>query len=316
MDLGLTDKVAVVTGGSVGIGLGVARAFAREGAHVLIAARDRDRAEAPPPAIAGDVRRHRAPRTPATSPPPTGCASLVEAAAAAGGADILVNNAGTGSNETILEAPDDKWQAYWDLHVMAAVRLARGLVPLMERPRRRRDPEQRLDLRGAAALVRADLQRDQVGADDAVEDHGDRVHPEEHPGELHQPRPDPHAGLGQDREAALRRRLGGLPAVGRRRARADQALRHRRGAGRLLRLPLLRRAPATRSAPPTSSTAACSAQSEEISDGRCPVARALPKLPRARRPARPTPAPTSRPASCTSASATSTAPTCRSISTG
>jgi NAD(P)-dependent dehydrogenase (short-subunit alcohol dehydrogenase family) len=42
-----------------------------------------------------------------------------------------VNNAGTGSNETILEAPDEKWQAYWDLHVMAAVRLARGMVPMM-----------------------------------------------------------------------------------------------------------------------------------------------------------------------------------------
>ena len=46
-----------------------------------------------------------------------------------GGADILVNNAGAGSNETIMEAPDEKWQLYWELHVMAAVRLARGLVP-------------------------------------------------------------------------------------------------------------------------------------------------------------------------------------------
>jgi NAD(P)-dependent dehydrogenase (short-subunit alcohol dehydrogenase family) len=49
------------------------------------------------------------------------------------GVDILINNAGTGSNETILEAPDEKWQYYWDLHVMAAVRLARGLVPLMRK---------------------------------------------------------------------------------------------------------------------------------------------------------------------------------------
>ena len=49
------------------------------------------------------------------------------------GVDILINNAGTGSNETILDAPDEKWQYYWDLHVMAAVRLARGLVPLMRK---------------------------------------------------------------------------------------------------------------------------------------------------------------------------------------
>ncbi len=48
-----------------------------------------------------------------------------------GGVDILINNAGTGSNEKIMTAPDEKWQYYWDLHVMAAVQLARGLVPLM-----------------------------------------------------------------------------------------------------------------------------------------------------------------------------------------
>jgi NAD(P)-dependent dehydrogenase (short-subunit alcohol dehydrogenase family) len=131
MDLGLTGKVAVVTGGSVGIGLGVARAFAREGARVLIAARDRDRAEDAAVGIArefGVTARARACDV-ATA---EGCADLVAAAKDEfGGADILVNNAGTGSNETILEAPDGKWQAYWDLHVMAAVRLARGLAPMM-----------------------------------------------------------------------------------------------------------------------------------------------------------------------------------------
>jgi NAD(P)-dependent dehydrogenase (short-subunit alcohol dehydrogenase family) len=133
MDLGLNGKVAVVTGGSAGIGLGVARAFAREGAHVLLAARDRDRVVE---AAAGITREFGVNALGHACDVATadGCASLVEAAREAfGGADILVNNAGTGSNETILEAPDAKWQAYWDLHVMAAVRLARGLAPLMQR---------------------------------------------------------------------------------------------------------------------------------------------------------------------------------------
>ena len=63
-----------------------------------------------------------------------GTAALVAAAEKAfGGADILINNAGAGSNETIMEAPDEKWQHYWELHVMAAVRLARGLVPGMRK---------------------------------------------------------------------------------------------------------------------------------------------------------------------------------------
>jgi NAD(P)-dependent dehydrogenase (short-subunit alcohol dehydrogenase family) len=130
MDLGLKDKVAVITGGSVGIGLGVARAFAREGAHVVIAARDGARVTQAADAIAGEfgviASGHACDVATAE-----GCASLVDAVNRTGGCDILVNNAGTGSNETILEAPDEKWQVYWDLHVMAAVRLARGLVPRM-----------------------------------------------------------------------------------------------------------------------------------------------------------------------------------------
>jgi NAD(P)-dependent dehydrogenase (short-subunit alcohol dehydrogenase family) len=132
MDLGLRDKVAVVTGGSVGIGLGVARAFAAEGAHVLIAARDRERVEAAAAEIADGfgVTAKACACDVATA---EGCEALVAAAREGfGGADILVNNAGTGSNETILEAPDAKWQAYWDLHVMAAVRLARGIAPMMQ----------------------------------------------------------------------------------------------------------------------------------------------------------------------------------------
>ncbi|TPE48331.1 SDR family NAD(P)-dependent oxidoreductase [Amaricoccus solimangrovi] len=131
MDLGLADKVAVVTGGSVGIGLGVARAFAREGAHVILAARDRDRVVAAARGITEEFGVNALGHAcdVATA---EGCASLIDAAGRAfGGVDILVNNAGTGSNETILEAPDEKWQAYWDLHVMAAVRLARGLAPMM-----------------------------------------------------------------------------------------------------------------------------------------------------------------------------------------
>ncbi len=122
MDLGLQGKIAVVTGASKGIGLGVSRAFAREGASVVMVARDEERLRSAAAevgsatAIAADV---------ATA---EGCARVIEAA---GEVDILVNNAGTGSNETILEAPDDKWQHFWDLHVMAAVRLARGLAPGM-----------------------------------------------------------------------------------------------------------------------------------------------------------------------------------------
>ena len=132
MDLGLKGKVAAITGGSIGIGLGVAEAFAKEGAHLVLAARQKDRLEA---------EASRIETTYGVTVVPVACdVATVEGAEALvrgaearfGGADILVNNAGTGSNETIMDAPDDKWQAYWELHVMAAVRLARGFVPLMK----------------------------------------------------------------------------------------------------------------------------------------------------------------------------------------
>lgn len=131
MDLGLTGKLAVITGGSVGIGLAVARGFAAEGTNVLIAARGEQRARNEASKIAAEfgVKAQGIGSDVATT---AGCEAVIAAARAMGGADILINNAGTGSNETIADATDDKWQYYWDLHVMAAVRLGRGLVPQMK----------------------------------------------------------------------------------------------------------------------------------------------------------------------------------------
>ncbi len=130
MDLGLGGKVAAITGASVGIGLGVAEAFAREGAHVLMAARGAERLEQEAGRIAREFGVRAIPVACDVATVEGADALIAAARKEFGGADILVNNAGTGSNETIMEASDDKWQAYWELHVMAAVRLARGFVPL------------------------------------------------------------------------------------------------------------------------------------------------------------------------------------------
>ena len=132
MDLGLKGKVAVVTGGSVGIGLAIAEGLAAEGADLVLAARgvERVKAEAARIAKAHGVKAEGVACDVATR---QGTDDLIaDVTRLFGGADILINNAGSGSNETVMEAADDKWQAYWDLHVMAAVRLARGLAPLMK----------------------------------------------------------------------------------------------------------------------------------------------------------------------------------------
>jgi 3-oxoacyl-[acyl-carrier protein] reductase len=132
MDLGLRDKVAVITGGTVGIGLAVAEGLAAEGVNLVLVGRDGERAHREAARVA---ERHGVIVTAVAADVATaaGCDAVVDGARRGfGGVDILINNAGTGSNETIQEADDAKWQYYWDLHVMAAVRLARGLVPTMK----------------------------------------------------------------------------------------------------------------------------------------------------------------------------------------
>ena len=132
MDLGLENRVVLITGGSVGIGLAVAKEFLAEKAGVIICARDGERlnnviadlkASYPGSEIHGkrcDVSKSG------------DIDSLVEYVKGLGGVDILINNAGTGSEEKIITAPDEKWYHYWDLHVMAPLRLSRALVPLIK----------------------------------------------------------------------------------------------------------------------------------------------------------------------------------------
>jgi NAD(P)-dependent dehydrogenase (short-subunit alcohol dehydrogenase family) len=132
MDLGLNGQIAVITGGSVGIGLAVAKGLAAEGVHLVLCARN----EARVVQEAKRIAQKYGVKTFGIATDVTDSEDINRLVAATkaefGGVDILINNAGTGSNEKIMTAPDEKWQYYWDLHVMAAVRLSRGLVPLMQ----------------------------------------------------------------------------------------------------------------------------------------------------------------------------------------
>ena len=133
MNLELQEKVAVITGGSAGIGLAVTHALAKEKVRLVLCARNglrlRQQVEA--------IRKEYGVRTlgiEADVTIPKDIDRIVtEVEKSFGGTDILINNAGEGTHETILDAPDEKWQHYWNLHVMATVRLARGLVPSMRR---------------------------------------------------------------------------------------------------------------------------------------------------------------------------------------
>lgn len=133
MDLELKDKIAVITGGSVGIGLAVAEGLAQEGVHVALCARDEARVVEKARAISERYGVRALGFRADVSKADDIDAFMRAIEREFGAVDILINNAGTGSEETILNASDERWQYYWDLHVMAAIRLSRGLFPLMQK---------------------------------------------------------------------------------------------------------------------------------------------------------------------------------------
>lgn len=130
MDLGLRDRACIVTGASEGIGRRTAVALAGEGAAVLLTAR---REEAL--VVAAQECREAGGRA--------GTLALDVTAADAGERlleaclehferlDALVNNAGTSTVRSLEQLTDEEWQAQWDLHVMAPMRLMRAMAPVM-----------------------------------------------------------------------------------------------------------------------------------------------------------------------------------------
>ncbi len=131
MDLGLAGKVAIVTGGSRGLGLGAAHALIAEGAHVLICARGEDAlkkaAESVRKAAASGARAAYAVADLSTE---AGCKTVVDAAAREfGGIDVLVNNIGLARGADLEATTDADWQEAFDQTLFPAVRMSRLAVP-------------------------------------------------------------------------------------------------------------------------------------------------------------------------------------------
>jgi 3-oxoacyl-[acyl-carrier protein] reductase len=131
MDLGLSGKVAIITGGSQGIGYAAAESLAREGANVAICARDADRLEAAAGAIreatSGEVRA-----IPCDVTDELAVTSFVGRVVEEwGGVDILVNNAGTSAAGAFESVPDATWDADIGLKVYGAIYCSRAVIPLM-----------------------------------------------------------------------------------------------------------------------------------------------------------------------------------------
>ena len=128
MDLGLTGKVALVTGSSRGIGRGVALSLAAEGCDVMLTGRDTKALDEVVAAVArlGRTAKYETLDLRETDAP----AALAAAAGRAfGRIDILVNNAGTTKRGDFLELTDADWADGYALKFFAHVRLARAAWP-------------------------------------------------------------------------------------------------------------------------------------------------------------------------------------------
>jgi NAD(P)-dependent dehydrogenase (short-subunit alcohol dehydrogenase family) len=127
VDLGLQDRVCLVTGSTSGIGLETARLLAAEGARVVVTGRDQKRVKqvkeetAAALAVACDLGEPGAP------------AELVaETAQALGPVECLVNNVGEAYQMGFEELTDEQWDAMWQLNVMSYVRCIRAVLPAMK----------------------------------------------------------------------------------------------------------------------------------------------------------------------------------------
>jgi 3-oxoacyl-[acyl-carrier protein] reductase len=136
MDLGLKDKIAIVTGSSRGLGLAGAKALAAEGCFVTLCARNESRlreAAAEVGAVAGGGA-DRVLAVQADVSREDGVRIVVERTAQAfGGIDVLVNNVGLGGGAGLLDTTDAEWQDAIDQTLLPAVRASRLAVPHMQR---------------------------------------------------------------------------------------------------------------------------------------------------------------------------------------
>ncbi len=130
MDLGLKGKVAVVTGGSRGLGFYSARSLAAEGARLAICARGAEGLEAAAETLRAQGAEVLAVQCDIAAE--DGADTLLGAVEERyGGLDVLVNNVGGNRRGRFEETTDQDWLDIIELNVLAGFRASRGAIPMM-----------------------------------------------------------------------------------------------------------------------------------------------------------------------------------------
>lgn len=120
MDLGLRDRICVVTGSTAGIGLATVRLLVDEGARVVTSGRSGAPGVGEELHVEADLSRPGEPER-----------TVERAVADFGTIDCLVNNVGAARQARFEDVPDDEWDAYWQLNLMSHVRAIRAALPAM-----------------------------------------------------------------------------------------------------------------------------------------------------------------------------------------
>ena len=129
MDLGLQNKLALITGSSAGIGYAIAEALVREGARVVVNGRTPENVAAAVSKLNGIAAGHAV----------AFAADLSTAAAAEDVArlhpdvDIVINNLGIFEPKDFVDITDEEWNRFFEVNVLSGIRLARLYLPSMQR---------------------------------------------------------------------------------------------------------------------------------------------------------------------------------------
>ena len=129
MEFGLRGRACIVSGGSRGVGLEVARGLDAEGADLLLLGRDEDALRAATDQLPSGARVERLALD--ITDPAAAERAVAACAERFGRVDVVVNNAGGNDVRAIDELTDEDWRAQWEIHVMAPMRLMRAAIPGM-----------------------------------------------------------------------------------------------------------------------------------------------------------------------------------------
>jgi NAD(P)-dependent dehydrogenase (short-subunit alcohol dehydrogenase family) len=128
MKIDLSDKTALVTGSTAGIGHAIARGLAAAGAEVVINGRSKAKVDAAVVSIVRAVANAKVRGIAADVSTAAGCSSLI---AELPQTDILINNAGIFEPKPFADIPDEDWSRFFETNVMSGVRLSRAYLPGM-----------------------------------------------------------------------------------------------------------------------------------------------------------------------------------------